>query len=172
MNQLVVSDSSCLIDLHRVGLLSTTLLLPFEFVVALPLIAAELHGFAASDWEYLQARGLKIVDLNSQQVRRAFELKSMHASLSPYDCFSLSLAESNRGSILLTGDLKLRRRAISLSVESHGILWVADQVERAGTIPASELLDALESWAADPLVFLPKKQLIAVIERLRKALSA
>jgi predicted nucleic acid-binding protein len=169
--QLVVSDSSCLIDLRKGGLLSTTLLLPFQFVVALPLIAAELHGFTEGDWKDLKARGLNIVDLGAQEVKRAFELKSAHASLSPYDCFSLALAESNPGSILLTGDRQLRHRALSLNVEVHGVLWVADQIERAGKLPMSDLLDALERWAADPLVFLPKAQLVTAIERLRKALS-
>jgi hypothetical protein len=58
-----------------------------------------------------------------------------------------------------------------LNVEVHGILWVADQIERRGKMPAADLLDALERWAADPLVFLPKNQLNAAIERVRKALS-
>lgn len=171
MIQLVVSDSSCLIDLRKGGLLSTTLLLPFRFVVALPLIAAELHGFTEGDWKDLKARGLDIVDLSAQQVKRAFELKSAHAALSPYDCFSLALAESNPGSILLTGDRQLRQRAISLRVEVHGVLWVADQIERTGNMPISDLLEALERWDVDPLVFLPKKQLVTTIERLRKSLS-
>jgi hypothetical protein len=80
--QLVVSDSSCLIDLRKGGLLSTTLLLPFRLVVALPLVAAELHGFTQADWEDLKVRGLDIVDLDAKQVRRAFELKATHAALS------------------------------------------------------------------------------------------
>jgi predicted nucleic acid-binding protein len=169
--QLIVSDSSCLIDLRKGGLLSNTLLLPFRFVVALPLVASELLEFTKADWEDLEARGLGIVDLNANQVRRAFELKSAYAALSSYDCFSLALAEANTGAILLTGDRQLRQRATALGVEVHGILWVADQIERLGTMPLSALVDALERWAFDPLVFVPKKELAVMIERVGNALS-
>jgi predicted nucleic acid-binding protein len=139
--------------------------------VALPLVTSELLEFTKADWEDLEARGLGIVDLNANQVRRAFELKSAHAALSPYDCFSLALAIANTGAILLTGDRQLRRRATSLGVEVHGILWLADQIERRGAMSQTALVDALERWAIDPLVFVPKKELAAMIERMRKELS-
>lgn len=64
----IVNDSSCLIDLRKGGLLATALLLPFRFVVALPLIAAELHGFNDSDWNDLRGRGLEVIDLDPKQV--------------------------------------------------------------------------------------------------------
>ena len=75
MLQLVVSDSSCLIDLRKGGLLFTDLLLPYRFVVVLPLVESELHGFTKADWEELKVRGLNVVDLEASQVQRAFELK-------------------------------------------------------------------------------------------------
>ena len=73
--QVIVSDTSCLIDLRKGGLLTTALALPFQFVVALPLIMAELHDFTPSDWTDLQTRGLQVIDLNAAQVQRAFALK-------------------------------------------------------------------------------------------------
>jgi predicted nucleic acid-binding protein len=168
--QLVVSDSSCLIDLRKCGLLTTTLLLPFQFVVALPLVSAELHGFTDADWNDLRTRGLDVIDLDATQVRRAFELKAAHAGLSAYDCFSLALAETNAKSILLTGDQQLRHRATTLGVDVHGILWVADQIEQTGKMPSSSLLDALFRLDADPLVFLPKEELQKRIERLKRSI--
>lgn len=91
--------------------------------------------------------------------------------LSPYDCFSLALTESYAGAILLTGDRQLRRRATSLGVEVHGALWVADQIGRLGKKPLSELIVALERWDTDPLVFLPKTELAAAIDRMRKMIG-
>lgn len=79
--QIIVNDSSCLIDLRKAGLLTTALLLPFEFVVALPLISAELSDFTGLDWDDLQARGLKIIDLAPTEVERAFALKGLHPVL-------------------------------------------------------------------------------------------
>jgi predicted nucleic acid-binding protein len=169
--QLVVSDSSCLIDLRKGGLLFTALLLPYRFVVVLPLVESELHGFTKADWEELKVRGLNVVDLEASQVQRAFELKALHAVLSPYDCFSLALTESYAGAILLTGDRQLRRRATSLGVEVHGVLWVADQIQRLEKKPLSELIVALERWDTDPLVFLPKTELTAAIDRMRKMIG-
>ena len=67
MLQLVVSDSSCLIDLRKGGLLFTALLLPYRFVVVLPLVESELHGFTKADWEELKVRGLNVVDLGERQ---------------------------------------------------------------------------------------------------------
>jgi hypothetical protein len=90
----IVNDSSCLIDLRKGGLLTTALLLPFRFVVALPLVTAELNDFDEADWNDLRGRGLQIIDLKAMQVQRAIALKSEFAGLSVYDCFSLALAET------------------------------------------------------------------------------
>ncbi|MGP0059952.1 MAG: type II toxin-antitoxin system VapC family toxin [Beijerinckiaceae bacterium] len=165
--EIIVNDSSCLIDLRKGGLLTTALLLPFRFVVALPLISAELHDFTKTDWDDLQVRGLQVIDLNSAQVARAFALKAQFAGLSPYDCFSLALVEATDHSMLLTGDQQLRRRASTLGVNVHGILWLCDEMERAGKLTFAELADALEILEADPLVFLPRNEVRIRIERLR-----
>jgi hypothetical protein len=52
-------------------------------------------------------------------------------------------------------------------VEVHGILWVSDQIERTGKMPLSDLANALERLASDPLVFLPAVEVKQRIERLR-----
>jgi len=79
----IVNDTSCLIDLRKGGLLTTALLLPFRFVVALPLVSNELNDFDDSDWEDLRARGLEIIDLDGAQVHRAMQLNGLVAGSSP-----------------------------------------------------------------------------------------
>jgi hypothetical protein len=164
----IVNDSSCLIDLRKGGLLTTALLLPFRFVVALPLITVELLGFKDTDWNELRVRGLEVIDLDPKQVGRALNLKSLFPALSAYDCFSLALAEATPRAMLLTGDQQLRKRAEALGIIVHGVLWVADEIERAELLPLADLADALEHLHADPLVFLPAKEIRNRIERLRK----
>jgi hypothetical protein len=117
--EIIVNDSSCLIDLRKCGLLTTALLLPFRFIVALPLTTAELHDFGEADWDDLKARGLQVVDLTPEQVGRAFALKDQFPGLSAYDCFSLALAETTKNAMLLTGDQQLRTQASGLGVEVH-----------------------------------------------------
>ena len=166
--KVVVNDTSCLIDLRKGGLLTTALMLPFRFVVALPLVAAELNDFGSSDWADLRNRGLDIVDLDSTQVERAFALKAMFPGLSSYDCFSIALVEATDAAMLLTGDQQLRKRATGLGVRVHGILWVADEIESGSLISPSDLADALTLLEADPLVFLPVDEVRKRIERLRR----
>lgn len=165
--QVIVSDTSCLIDLRKGGLLTIALTLPFQFVVPLPLIAAELHDFTASDWTDLQARGLVVVDLDAAHVERAFALKRQFPGLSAYDCFSLELTRSTPDAMLLTGDLQLRKRASALGIDVHGILWLCDHVEKSGRLAFADLADALDRLLADPLVFLPDGEVTNRITRLR-----
>jgi predicted nucleic acid-binding protein len=166
--EVIVNDTSCLIDLQKGGLLTTALRLPFRFIVALPLITAELHSFDDNDWSNLHKRGLQVVDLDANQVERAITLKSLFPGLSAYDCFSLALAESIKDAVLLTGDQQLRVRAIALGVEVHGVLWIADEIEKATLLPFAELANALARLEADPLVFLPAREVRNRIEHLRR----
>ncbi len=165
--EIIVNDSSCLIDLRKGGLLTSALLLPFRFIVALPLVEAELNDFSKEDWQDLYARGMKVVDLDAKQVERAFALKTIYPGLSAYDCFSLALVESTKAAILLTGDQQLRGRAVALGVNVHGVLWICDQIEQAASMSFSDLADALEKLQSDPLVFLPDAEVRQRIEKLR-----
>jgi predicted nucleic acid-binding protein len=164
----IVNDTSCLIDLRKGGILTTALLLPFRFVVALPLVAAELNDFDETDWEDLCGRGLEIVDLDGAQVQCAMRLKSQFPGLSVYGCFSLAIVQTTPNSMLLTGDRLHRTSAVEVGVKVHGVLWVSDQIEQARLISFADLADALERLDADPLVFLPDDEITKRIARLRK----
>lgn len=164
----IVNDSSCLIDLRKGGLLTTALLLPFRFVVALPLVTAELNDFTETDWADLRTRGLQVIDLSPSQVERALALKTKFSGLSVYDCFSLALAQTTADAMLLTGDQQLRRRATDAGVEVHGVLWITDQIEEMKGMAFVDLADALERLTADPLVFLPRGEVAQRIDRLKR----
>jgi predicted nucleic acid-binding protein len=165
--EIIVNDSSCLIDLRKGGLLTIALQLPFRFIVALPLVETELNDFSEDEWRDLYARGLAVVDLAPAQVERAFVLKALYPGLSAYDCFSLALAEFTKNAMLLTGDRQLRTRAVTLGVDVHGVLWICDQIEQAALIAHIELADALAALLADPLVFLPDAEVQQRIDRLQ-----
>ena len=166
--RIIINDSSCLIDLRKGGLLATTLLLPFTFVVALPLVASELLDFGPADWDDLQGRGLEIVDLSGEEVAASFEVRGQFPGLSANDCFSLVLAQAGEDRILLTGDQQLRHRAGEAGVEVHGVLWVMDQLAEHAIMSHGDLADALERLIADPLVFLPDGEVAVRLERWRR----
>ncbi len=169
--QIIVNDTSCLVDLRKAGLLEATLLLPFEFQIALPLIRSELIDFTRAEVENLIARGLQVVDLQSEAVGRAMTFRSAHPMLSFNDCISMALAEIQTGSILLTGDQSLRNRAVAIGIEVHGVLWVSDQLEGSGRVTFAALLEGLLRLESDPLVFVPRDELADRVARLRALLG-
>jgi hypothetical protein len=69
--RIVVSDSSCLIDLRKVLLLDALLRLPFEFLIPDTLFEDELVKFTATQKKALLRGGLKVIELPGERVLRA-----------------------------------------------------------------------------------------------------
>jgi hypothetical protein len=169
--QIIVNDTSCLIDLRKAGLLHATLLLPYVFLIALPLLRSELVGFTKAEVDDLCARGLTAIDLPGEGVKRALDLRRLHPVLSINDCLSMALAESQPGCVLLTGDRSLRTRAAEVGIEVHGVLWVCDQLENGNVVSFASLHDGLSCLHSDPLVFVPKDEVEQRMARLAKLLK-
>jgi len=166
--RIVVSDSSCLIDLRKVSLLDTFLRLPYEFLIPNTLFEEELLKFTAAQETSLIHGGLKVMDLPGERVLRAQEVLRKIPQLSVHDGFAFALAESYPGCILLTGDSKLRTLATQHAMEVHGVLWVLDEIYRIRLTSAATLLAALRIFAADPTVRLPRRELGVYIKRYEK----
>jgi predicted nucleic acid-binding protein len=165
--RIIISDTSCLIDLRKADLLSATMALPFTLHVALPLVHDELSDFGPDDWQRLTDLGLQIVDLDGQRVARALELMRTYRRLSSYDAFSLALAEQRRDEacILLTSDRDLRRAGEAMAIEVHGVLWLIDCIAERQLLSPRELHAALTRLRDDPLVFLPEHEVEIRLQR-------
>ena len=61
--RIVISDSSCLIDLRKASALDAFLKLPYEFLIPNTLFEEELVRFTATEKNLLLRGGLKVVDL-------------------------------------------------------------------------------------------------------------
>lgn len=121
--RIIISDSSCLIDLRKASLLAVFLRLPFEILIPNTLFEDELLSFTDGEKKMLLRGGLKVVDLPGSQVSRAREVIRTQPRLSIHDGFAFALAEVNHGCILLTGDSLLRvleKLARSRSTASSG----------------------------------------------------
>ncbi|QNI37693.1 PIN domain-containing protein [Edaphobacter albus] len=163
--RIIISDTSCLIDLRKAALLAGFLRLPFEILIPNTLFEEELLSFTAREKKVLFEAGLKVVDLPGPQVSRARDVIRARPRLSIHDGFAFALAETHSGCILLTGDLELRSLAESSRIEVHGVLWVCDQLFEGKLSSAAQLHKALSQLAADPAVRLPKKELAGYIRR-------
>src|SRR5581483_8982502 len=128
--RIIVSDSSCLIDLRKGSLLEVFLQLPYEFLIPNTLFEEELLKFTDAQKQVLIDGGLKMIDLSGDRVLRAQEVVRAAPRLSVHDGFAFALAEGNPGCILLSGDGELRKLASAHKIEVHGILWLIDEIHR------------------------------------------
>jgi len=163
--RIVVSDSCCLIDLRKVSLLDALLRLPCEFLIPDTLFEDELLKFTAAQKKALVRGGLKVIDLPGERVLRAQVVMRKSSRLSVHDGFAFALAESHPGCILLTGDGELRTLATQHKMEVHGVLWVIDELHRNQIEKPKTLLAALRAFSTDPMVRLPRSELLASIKR-------
>ena len=163
--RIVISDSSCLIDLRKASLLDAFLRLPYELLIPNTLFEEELLKFSAAQKTALLRGGLKVIDIPGDRVLRARQIAREMPHLSIHDAFAFTLAESHEGCMLLTGDGALRTLAMKQDIEVHGVLWVIDELHRHTRCAAETLLIALRLLAADPTVRLPQRELAAYIKR-------
>ncbi|MCI4588470.1 hypothetical protein MRS93_24680 [Escherichia coli] len=90
--RIVVSDSSCLIDLRKASLLEAFLKLPYELLIPNTLFEEELLKFSIAQKRALVRGGLRVVDLPGERVLRAVEVARQLPRLSIHDGFAFALA--------------------------------------------------------------------------------
>jgi predicted nucleic acid-binding protein len=163
--RIVVSDSSCLIDLRKASLLAAFLKLPYEVLIPNTLFDDELLKFTAGEKRTLLRGGLKVVDVPGTGVLRAREVIQKTPRLSINDGFAFAVAESHEGCILVTGDGLLRTVATEHGIEVHGVLWIISELHRHAIEAPATLAKALRLFAADQTVRLPRRDLLNAIRR-------
>ena len=166
--RIIVSDSSCLIDLRKASFLEAFLGLPYEIIIPDTLYEEELLKFSQDEKDTLIQCGLKVVELPGAGVRRAQYIQSNFPTLSIHDCFAFALAEQTPQSILLTADGRLRSIATEHNIEVHGILWVIDEMHKASTTTIDKIINALKLFETNPAIFrLPTRELRSYIKHYR-----
>lgn len=163
--RIIISDSSCLIDLRKASLLDAFVSLPYDLWIPNTLFEEELLKFTAAQKETLVQGGLKVIDVPGPGVLRAQEVIRAKPRLSIHDGFAFALAESHQGSILVTGDGTLRALATQHHIEVHGLLWVVDQIHANDLQTTKALATALRLLEQDVSVRLPRRDLLAAIRR-------
>lgn len=162
--RIIVSDSSCLIDLRKVNLLAAFLQLSYEILIPNTLFEDELLKFSALEKQML-CDVMEIIDLPGTSVIRAQEVIRELPQLSVHNGFAFALAETNPGCILLARDGALRALARKSGMEVHGVLWVIDQLHSNDVCAVGTLVAALHAFANDSTIRLPRKTLAAYLKR-------
>lgn len=164
--QVIVSDSSVLIDLDKARLMSRGLVGQYQFVIPDALYEEELIALVNYPKQELPKLGLRVEGLDPAQVQQAFAYQTRFPALTVQDCFALTLAKTTEQSLLLTGDNNLRKAAGHERVEVHGLIWACEQMNGYQTATARQIYNALKLLEQDPMVWLPKTPLQELLERL------
>ena len=163
--RIVVSDTSCLIDLRKAALLDSLLSLPYEFLIPNTLFEEELLKFTPAQKKALLRGGLKVVDLPGERVLRAQAIIRELPQLSVHDGFAFALAESHSGCILLSADDALRKLAARHAMDVHGVLWVLDQLHKHRLTSVADIMTVLRTFSEDVTVRLPRRELAAYLKK-------
>ena len=139
-SQLVlITDTNIWIDLDNGGILVDVFRLPYHFLV--PDIAT--GELIRPRWETLQALGLVLQELTSDQVVELVDLIRSHRNLSAIDLASFLLSKSLHAN-LLTGDSRLYALAASNDIPVHGVLWLLDEMVRLRILAHEQAAEALQ----------------------------
>ena len=160
----MVADTSVLIDLERGGFLEKCFRLPYKFTVPDLLYRNELarRGDVSDQGRLLLKRGLRVEELSENEVSKAVLYRRNRPSLSLQDSFALALAAGRRWT-LITGDGVLREFAVMLPVVCYGVFWLLDQLFDAGVSTRGDLAEGLRSIRGHPRCRLPKAEVAARI---------
>lgn len=72
--RIIVSDTSCLIDLRKASLLAAFMKLPYEIIIPDTLFEEELLKFSEAEKNILREGGLTVTELSGEGVLRAQEI--------------------------------------------------------------------------------------------------
>ena len=163
--RVIVSDTSCVIDLHKASLLEEFVSLKQTVVIPQPLFDDETLSISKAEKRRLIQLGLEVRVLPGTQVNRAGGYFNQYPPLKLHDCFALVVAEETEKSILLTGDKSLNNVAQSHGVRAHGVLWATDEIYTQKVCTPGKLRQGMRTLRDDPLVFVPNHLIQSRIDK-------
>ncbi len=120
MHKIVISDTSCLIILHKIGELDI-LRKVYESVTTTPEVAVEF-GYELPDW-------IRIEDVKDKKYQEFLETQIDWGEAS-----AIALAKEMEAPVLLLDDLKARKLALKLNLKITGTLGVITKAKQIGVL--------------------------------------
>ena len=153
----IVIDTNCLEDARKSSLLDSIFNLPYTYQIPDAVFKKELSEFSEEQRMMVLKRGLKLIDLPGNLIERALRITHSNPKLTIYDAMGCSLAESQPGCILLTGDRRLREFAEIRGIDVHGTLWLIEELSRYDICSDTDLCGVARKLESDRSVYLPIK---------------
>lgn len=139
LSTLLVTDTNIWIDLKNGDVLEKVFSLPANFILSV-FASQEFHEDL---WTLLLNLGARAEELDTVQIIEVYRLRQNIHSVSIYDLSALVLAR-DLSAVLLTGDDPLRRCAVGHGIETHGILWLLDELVCNRVITKSQAASSLK----------------------------
>lgn len=108
---------------------------------------------------------MKIVEFESNFVSRARKDR-LSLSLSIAD-ISIWVLCKTEGDILLTSDGTLRKMAIRHGIETHGLLWIFQEMIDNSTLTPKQAIEKLEHIFRNNTFYRTDRKLIAAFEKMK-----
>jgi predicted nucleic acid-binding protein len=125
--KIIVTDFSCLSNLHRVNLLKDLSKLPYEFVVS-DLIMSEQESLDLDNIKNIIKAKFIISSLPGEDILELQKIRKKHPHVSLSDCSSLLISTKRSDCILMTDNAKLSELALKFDVSVYGTLWGIDEM--------------------------------------------
>lgn len=127
MKRIAIQDANILIDLIKANVFIPCMQLPYQFCTT-DIIFAELYDEQASVvYPFILSQTFQIIAITEDDLIEIAMLTGGQSQLSEQDYSAYYFAQKN-GSLLLTGDKYLKEKALNAGLESHGILWLYDEL--------------------------------------------
>ena len=135
--RIILSNTSCVIDLRKADLLEALFRLPYAFVVSDILFEDGESCLTLREKRRLLDLGLEVQSMPGELVSRAHGYFNEHPLLTVHDCFALALAVEMEDCILLADDTPLRRVAEANRIDVRGVPWVIGELQAHQVEPAT-----------------------------------
>lgn len=144
--EIVVNDTNIIIDLYNAGLLPYCRKLGLSFRT-LDVIMEEIKPFdqRTAIQEIIDDGTLKVCSLSEEQVRNVSRkiLEYQNACNLSFQDISVMVYAKDNNCRLLTGDRKLKEKAILENVKVSGILYLTDMMVKESIVGTHEMVAAL-----------------------------
>lgn len=126
--KVAIKDTSIFIDMELTGLLDLWFNLGIETHTT-DLIVSELNEKNPSAMAYIRSNQIICHTMAEEDMSELLSLKSRHGrQLSVADCSLLLVMDKISCAILLTGDAAVKKTAQEAGHETHGMLWIFNQL--------------------------------------------
>lgn len=164
---IIISDTSIIIDLVKFGLIDYLFKIGYEIVVP-DFIFSEFKKLGNIEPDYLIDKGMKVESFNEKEFGEILQIRDRKIALSIPDASAIFLAKKKKG-ILVTSDRAMYNTAGSDKVDVYRLLWLIEEFFIKHRNDKEIFFNALSKMKTDATCFVPDNLIDKIISKLEKS---